>query len=48
MNGKAPNQFSDFGSSTTEDEGPVKSENLPRKRVHKRRHERKKRREKRA
>lgn len=46
MNGRDPNQFSDFLSKTTADEGPVSTRNIPRQK--KRRHKRKKRRGQRA
>lgn len=48
MNGQPPNRLTDFLSPSTEDEGPVRTENIPRQRKRARRHERKKRRIKRA
>ena len=50
MNGKTSrDDFSDFGSTTVSDEGPVRTENITRKRVRpKKRQGRKKRRELRA
>ena len=52
MNGNAQDRgtFSDFLSSTTSDEGPVKTKNIPRQRYKRRkaRQERKKKRQERA
>lgn len=46
MSSQPPNEFSDFLSKTTADEGPVSTRNIPRQK--KRRHKRKKRRGQRA